>query len=357
MSTSGSTSSRTALSAALLALTGCGLLAQGTSQEVTFTSQPPGAIFTVAGQSATTPATLIVPKDDYEIVFTKPGYHPTPVELKRQMTSWFFGSILLGVISTTLDLLTGAWQEFQTTKVHVILEPLPDTPLQLPLAVTSDPPGAEIRVDGVVHGKTPKDLQLVWIATEPQKSVEFELPGYFLKRMALPQQESRLHAVLDPRPTPVKVYITSKPKDAQVRVAGKPEGRTPTTVEVVWLPKMGPMPVELTLEGYHPARAELRGPGQTEVQVDLQEIVTELPLALKVTPSTATLEVDGTSLGAAPPKLTLRWSITTQRHTLRFSNPGYTARSIEITRDTAETQYRADKALEVHLAPALPKVP
>ncbi len=351
MSTSAGMRSRPASALALLALSGCALLVEGTSQEVSFTSQPPGAIFTVAGQSAVTPATLTVPKDDYAIVFTKPGYRPASVDLRRQMSGWFVGSIFLGVIASAVDLITGAWQRFQLEKVHVLLEPLPDTPLQLPLAVTSDPPGAEIRIDGVVHGTTPKDLQLVWRPTEPQKSVEFLLPGYRPRTVALAQEESRLHAVLVPEPRPVKVHVVSRPKDADIRVEGKPEGRTPRTIEVIWYPKSAPKPVELSLEGYHTARVDLRGPDQTDLVMELEEIVTEIPVALKVTPPGATVEVDGHSLGAAPARLALKWSVTQQRHVVRVSHPGYAARSIEVSRD------EAGKPLEILLAPALPKVP
>ena len=76
-----STSSRALALALLVALPGCSLVAQGTSQEVSFNSEPEGATFTVAGQTATTPKTLTVPKDDYTIIFQKDGFKESEYEL------------------------------------------------------------------------------------------------------------------------------------------------------------------------------------------------------------------------------------------------------------------------------------
>ena len=85
---SAATSSKVLAAAIVAALSGCTLVVQGTSQSVTFTSEPPGATFTVAGQTATTPATLELPKDDYQIQFKRPGYEEASVDLKRKMSNW-----------------------------------------------------------------------------------------------------------------------------------------------------------------------------------------------------------------------------------------------------------------------------
>src|SRR4029077_15368560 len=90
-------------------LCGCTLVVQGTHQPVTFTSEPTGASFTVAGQTATTPATLDLPKDDYQISFSYPGYEDASVDLRRKISNWFIGSVAMGVIASTIDLATGAW--------------------------------------------------------------------------------------------------------------------------------------------------------------------------------------------------------------------------------------------------------
>src|SRR5258707_3782226 len=101
---SASSLSRALAVAVIAALAGCPLVVQGTKQNVTFTSEPQGATFTVAGQTGTTPVTLELPKDDYQISFRYPGYEDASVDLKRKMSNWFIGSIVMGVISITIDL-------------------------------------------------------------------------------------------------------------------------------------------------------------------------------------------------------------------------------------------------------------
>src|SRR5258706_14556611 len=99
---SASTLSRLLGFGVLLALSGCTLVMQGTSQSVTFTSEPPGATFSVAGLTATTPATLELPKDDYQIAFRRAGYEEASVDLKRKMSNWFIGSLVMGVIASSI---------------------------------------------------------------------------------------------------------------------------------------------------------------------------------------------------------------------------------------------------------------
>src|SRR6516162_1712403 len=154
--------SRPPLVLLVAALSGCTLIVQGTSQNVTFTSEPPGATFTVAGQTATTPASLELPKDDYQISFHHPGYEDASVEIHRKMSAWFVGSIVMGIIASSIDLATGAWKEFDSTDVKVTLQALPDAVLELPVALSTDPPGADIVIDNRSYGSTPRELRLSW---------------------------------------------------------------------------------------------------------------------------------------------------------------------------------------------------
>src|SRR5262245_36017150 len=103
------------LAVSLAALSGCTLVMQGTSQQVTFTSEPTGAAVTVAGQSAVTPVTLDIPKEDQQITFQLDGYEDAHYELRRGVSNWFIGSCLMGVIAASIDLATVAYKEFETT--------------------------------------------------------------------------------------------------------------------------------------------------------------------------------------------------------------------------------------------------
>src|SRR5579862_1882790 len=138
-------------------LSGCALVVQGTKQTVNFSSDPPGATFTVAGQTATTPASLELPKDDYQIAFRHPGYEDVSVDLHRKMSAWFIGSIVMGVVASTIDFATGAWQEFESTDIKVTLQALPDTVVELVVTVSSNPPGADIMIGGRSYGSTPRE--------------------------------------------------------------------------------------------------------------------------------------------------------------------------------------------------------
>ena len=336
--------------AVIAALSGCTLIVQGTSQSVTFTSEPPGATFTVAGQTATTPATLELPKDDYQIAFRHPGYEDASVELHRRMSAWFVGSIVMGVIASTIDLATGAWKEFESTDVKVTLQALPDTVIELPVAVSSEPPGADIVIGGRTYGTTPRDLRLSWQPLEHEKEVTFRLAGYAFKTAALLRSEKTLAAALEALPVPVTVKFASTPAGAELRLDGRPQGRTPVPVELTWKAGDKARSAEWTLDGYKPEKREVTKDTK-ELTVALQEVVEEIVLPLKIEPVGSRVVVDGVALPDGTRQVTLPWSVSKIKHTITLSQPGYSTKSVEVKRAAAGTP------LEVRLAPALPGNP
>lgn len=343
--------SRKVLTAALLTtLSGCSLVMSGSSQQVEFTSDPPGASFEVAGQTATTPKTLDLPKDDYQIVFQHPGYEDSSVELKRKLCAWFYGSIAMGVISSSVDMLTGAWKEFETAQVHVVLQPLPDTVQELPVMITSDPAGADIVIAKRSYGVTPKELRLSWPPKEPEKEVTLTLAGHLPKTVALLRTEKQLSAVLEPLPVPITIQIASRPAGAEVRIEGRLQGKTPLPVDLVWAKNDKPRSVEWSLEGYKTEKRELTRDSRN-LSVDLQEVVEEIVLPLKIEPAGAKILVDGATLPDGAKQVKLAWSVSKTKHTVTLSQPGYTTKSVEVKRADAA------KPLEVRLAPALPGNP
>lgn len=344
---SAATSSRIAAVALVAALSGCTLVVQGTSQPVTFTSEPPGASFSVAGQNAVTPATLELPKDDYQVQFRLAGYEDGSADLKRKVNPWFIGSIVMGLIASTVDIATGAWKEFETTDVAVTLQPLPDTIQELPVAVSSEPAGADILIAGRSYGVTPKDLRLRWPPGEPEKEVVLRLAGHAEKKVALLRGEKQLKAALEPLPVPVTLKITSKPDKAEVRIDGRPQGKTPIPVDLTWRPGDKPRMLDLALEGYKPEKRELTRDSK-DVHVDLQELVEEIVLPLKIEPAGAKVIVDGKPLPEGAKQVTLAWSLSTAKHVVVLSQPGYATKTVEVLRAAAA------KTLEVRLAPAVP---
>lgn len=334
----------------LAALSGCTLVVQGTHQEVKFSSEPPGASFTVAGKTATTPATLDIPKDDYKIAFKHPGYEDANVELKRGISNWFIGSVVMGVIASTIDLATGAWKEFESTDIKVTLQALPDTVIELPVAVSSEPPGADVVIEGRSYGSTPRDLRLSWQPLEREKEITLQLVGYAPKKVALLRTESTLTAALEALPVPVTVRFGTRPDGAELRIDGKPQGRTPVPVDLIWKKDDKPRSAEFSLDGYKPEKREITRDTKT-VTVELQELVEEIVLPLKIEPAGSKVVVDGVPLPDGARQVKLAWSLSKTRHTITLSQPGYTGKTVEVKRADAA------KTLDVRLLPALPGNP
>jgi hypothetical protein len=334
--------------ALLTALSGCTLVMQGTSQAVKFSSEPEGATVSVAGQTGTTPVTLELPKDDYQVSFRLAGYEDHAVELKRRLSPWFYGSIAMGIIASSIDFASGAWKEFETTEVSVTLQPLPDAVQELPVHISSQPPGADILIQNRSYGSTPKDLRLSWQPKEKEKEVTLRLAGYVDRSIALPRSEKELAGTLEAKPFTVALKLSSKPDKAQVRIDGRLlADRTPLTSDLTW--KLGDKPriVEWSLDGYQTARRDATRDTK-ELHVELQESVEEIVLPLKIEPAAAKVTVDGKPLREGDKQVTLSWSLSVAKHVLVLSQPGYATKTVEVTRTAAAGP------LIVRLAPALP---
>jgi hypothetical protein len=340
-----STSSRLLGLPALALLGACTYVVQGTTQEVRVQSEPPGAEVTVAGQTKTAPATFQLEKTDQTVLVKREGYREKKVPLGLHISPWFWGSVGMGVIASVADIAAGSWMEFDQTELKVVLEALPGTAEELPVAVSSDPPGAEVLIAGVVYGRTPVELRLTWPPGEGEKTLAFRLPGYAEKSVALARPERRLAAVvLDPVPVRVPTVFTSVPAGAEVRLAGRLLGKTPLSADVEWGPRDAARAVEFSLEGYHVAKADL-APRKAELGASLREVVEELVLKVACEPRGAQILVDGVAAGEAPADLKLSWSVSRAKRVLTLSYPGYATKSVDVLRQDAA------KPLQVRLVP------
>jgi hypothetical protein len=304
-------------------------------------------VFTVQGQTLTTPATVTLPKEERDIVLKRPGYEDATVSLKRKISLYFIGSVVMGVIASSIDIISGAWREFETTEVHVSLTPRDDLPIDLPLTVRTDPPGAEISVGEVSYGKSPREIILTWQPEDREKQVTARLSGFHDRKVPLRRGEKELDITLERLPRTLSVQFVTKPEGAEIRLEGRILGRAPCTAEVVWGPKDPPRSVLASLKGYREVTRELKATDEV-LNLALEEIVEQIPFPVRVTPAGAAVAIDGTARGEAPLSVPLSWSITKNRHTVVISHPGYSTRTVEVTRDGAE------KGLEVRLAPSVP---
>jgi hypothetical protein len=112
------------------------------------------------------------------------------------------------------------------------------------VSITSEPPGAEILVDGMPHGRTPLRIEL---PARPHELVA-RLDGWPAEQQSLAvqgQQENSAHFVF----ANGSVKITSAPGGATVLANGRALGQTPLVIEEV---KPGDVTYELQLAGYKP---------------------------------------------------------------------------------------------------------
>jgi eukaryotic-like serine/threonine-protein kinase len=110
------------------------------------------------------------------------------------------------------------------------------------VSITSDPPGAEILVDGMPHGRTPLRIEL---PARPHELVA-QLDDWPAEQQSLAvqgQHENSAHFVF----ANGSVKITSAPGGATVLTNGRALGQTPLVIEEV---KPGPVNYELRLAGY-----------------------------------------------------------------------------------------------------------
>ncbi len=102
-------------------LTGCATITTGRYQNITVTSEPPGAkVRSCTGVSLTTPGSIKLARNrNYTLIAEYPGCEPQQKELKHKLQGCFWRNILIcGVISTVVDLASGACYELHPEEVH-----------------------------------------------------------------------------------------------------------------------------------------------------------------------------------------------------------------------------------------------
>ena len=147
-------SSRQAVCALLLAVSGCASVASGISQDVTVNSMPPGARCEIrrdgaAIQSGVTPMTVPVDKSRRPISVScvDAAGRQGIATSKSGMEPWFFGNIMIGgLIGMSVDVLDGAVNKYDspvwvslgaaTSRVPIAVDNV--QPLPGPTAVSGD---------------------------------------------------------------------------------------------------------------------------------------------------------------------------------------------------------------------------
>lgn len=95
---------------------GCATIFTGKTDEVTFTSEPPGATVVVGESRATTPATMTIQKSEKEVRFQQAGQPERKLALKRDFKAGYLLMDILftpgfGLSGLIIDGATSAWYD------------------------------------------------------------------------------------------------------------------------------------------------------------------------------------------------------------------------------------------------------
>ena len=102
----------------------CATIISGTTQEVSFNSEPQDVEVTVGGKViGKTPLTIqLDKKSDQSVEFNLEGYKRQTRSLTTTMDGWFWGNILLGgLIGSTTDGISGSVNEYSPNQYYVTM--------------------------------------------------------------------------------------------------------------------------------------------------------------------------------------------------------------------------------------------
>ena len=103
----------------------CATIFKGTTDEVSFSSDPSGAKVYINGSLlGTTPVQLeLKSKNSYTIEFKKEGYEPRTVVLNNSVgAGWIILDVIFGIIPIVVDAATGSWFSLDQEHVNAVLE-------------------------------------------------------------------------------------------------------------------------------------------------------------------------------------------------------------------------------------------
>lgn len=208
------------------------------------------------------------------------------------------------------------------------------------LVVTSDPPGAEVALDGESRGNTPLTLENI---SPGRHQLSLSHPRYFSQTLAVDVEGRDITHELALLLEPAWGHITldSDPPGAEIRVGDRVAGTTPATVAVLAEGEE----VTLRLPGYKPWQKTLRvDAGETLALDPILLEPADAQVQVSSTPTGATVTVNGDYRGRTP--LTLALAPGDSR--LAFFLDGYRTEERSLSLDSGE-----ERSLNVDLQPNL----
>lgn len=110
----------------VMVVVGCASIVSGTSQKVTFNSNPTGAkVITDTGLTLITPSTATLPKGkSISVKCEKEGYESQTQVIGTSFDGWFLGNIFFGgLIGMIIDAADGAMMKLDRDNVNFNLTP------------------------------------------------------------------------------------------------------------------------------------------------------------------------------------------------------------------------------------------
>jgi formylglycine-generating enzyme required for sulfatase activity len=182
------------------------------------------------------------------------------------------------------------------------------------MAFSSEPPGAEVAVDGQPVGVTPINAEVLETGTR----LTLAKTGYktWEKSVSVKAGTTETYPVIELIVADGTVDVSSSPAGAHVSVNGDFRGVTPVRIEISPLRSHR---VELFLEGYRKTvrTVETEPEAHSELVIDLVPIIGRI--ALSVSPADAEVVVNGRSQGTGSRTLAL----TAREHRLTIQKDGY----------------------------------
>ncbi|HEY5622541.1 MAG TPA: PEGA domain-containing protein [Gammaproteobacteria bacterium] len=196
------------------------------------------------------------------------------------------------------------------------------TPNWAPVSLTSDPPGAEVFVDGTSVGETP----LVAEVGAGERIVELRLSGYnaWADVISVFADQPQELPTIELSAADGRVELITDPPDASVSVNGEYRGQTPLTVS---LAPGRAHSLTLAKAGYDAIEQELSVAADSGRTLRLEMTARMGTVEVSSEPAGAQVFVDGEQVGVTPQELTL----SALPHRLEIRLEGYSGYSEEIS--------------------------
>ncbi|MGV8073059.1 MAG: PEGA domain-containing protein [Syntrophobacteraceae bacterium] len=199
------------------------------------------------------------------------------------------------------------------------------------LQADSEPPGAQLFVDGALKGNTPMTLELPL----GKYSVRISISGYEEWEETIPLEQAKEYPIIAKLRQVVKesfLVVESMPSGAGVYVDGRTKGKTPLRLKI----SPGKHKIRLTLSDYEDweSAVQVEDGKENPLNIEMQQLTKQGLLSINSKPAGAAVFVDGVSKGKTP----LQLKINPGRHRVKLTLANYQvwegAAQVEEGRDT-----------------------